>query len=88
MGTFPAVSLAQARREHENAEALVRRGIDPVTNLQYPTYIRYLISPSYSSCCKLTTIRHWRIVVTMQTVIELSPFTRNWSSVWTETEYT
>jgi len=23
----------------------------------------------------------------MQTVIELSPFTRNWSSVWIETEY-
>lgn len=24
----------------------------------------------------------------MQTVIELSPFTRNWSSFWSETEYT
>ena len=24
----------------------------------------------------------------METVIELSPFTRNWPSVWTETEYT
>ena len=24
----------------------------------------------------------------MQTVIELSPLTRNWSSVWTEAEYT
>ena len=24
----------------------------------------------------------------MQTVIELTPFTRNWPSVWTESEYT
>ncbi len=35
----------------------------------------------------LKNIRHWRIVIVMQTVIELSPFNRNWSAVWSEGEY-
>lgn len=32
LGTYPEVSLAEARREHEAAEALVRAGTDPVAH--------------------------------------------------------
>lgn len=32
LGAYPGVTLAEARRKHEDAEALVREGIDPVAN--------------------------------------------------------
>jgi integrase len=63
LGSYPEVSLAEARRVREKALALVRGGIDPIEERERQKAGASAVAPSFDDCAKLYIAAHepsWR----------------------------